>query len=346
MKLTDRLTNLTHPAWQRAENYLRISQTGFRVSVIKDGQVHLTKTRVKENTLLLVLKIISFATIILPLIALIMVKVYRSQSSFTEKKPFLVVKNPPYNPGMFSVFNSVVGFLHDYDKHQECYAGIRIDMGDKGVYYDPAKGPNWWQYYSKPIELGNPDNAPIIEFEQAQDYVKKTYLTEKHLSRKEVHRVIEKYIAIRPEIMQEVDAYVETNFKGHSVIGVHYRGTDKIIEAPQLAYDNAIKAINQQIQHLGHSNYKIFIATDEEQFLAYAQTAFPGKVLAKENYRATDNKPLHYATKDPAGQGKQAMIDALLLSKTDLLLRTSSNLSLWSTYFNPIIPVIELTKRY
>ena len=43
---------------------------------------------------------------------------------------------------------------------------------------------------------------------------------------------------------------------------------------------------------------------------------------------------------------ENALIDCILLSKTDLLIRTSSNFSLASTFFNPKLPVIELSKRH
>ena len=53
---------------------------------------------------------------------------------------------------MFSVFLTVVGFLHFYE--QEGWDGARVDFRKEGLYYDPRIGSNWWEYYFEPIVLG------------------------------------------------------------------------------------------------------------------------------------------------------------------------------------------------
>jgi len=63
--------------------------------------------------------------------------------------------------------------------------------------------------------------------------------------------------------------------------------------------------------------------------------------------RSVNGKALHV---DPAHSpyrvGREALIDCVLLSRTDMLIRTSSNLSLCSTFFNSDLPVQELNRRW
>lgn len=78
------------------------------------------------------------------------------------------------------------------------------------------------------------------------------------------------------------------------------------------------------------------------------KSIFPLQVCNLENiYRSSNSLlPIHKSNVNPYESGKAAILDMILLSKTNLLLRTSSNLSLWSTYMSPDLPVIELNKRH
>ena len=72
---------------------------------------------------------------------------------------------------------------------------------------------------------------------------------------------------------------------------------------------------------------------------------FGDKVCFYSSQRSKDGKPVHYNSEDPYRVGEEALIDCLLLSRTNLLVRTSSNLSLCARYFNPSIPSIEVSVR-
>ncbi len=65
------------------------------------------------------------------------------------RRPFLVLGCPGGTDasGFFAEFGSVLGMLEHYDRWTGLYAGVRVDFKDQGLYYDPARGPNWWNYY-------------------------------------------------------------------------------------------------------------------------------------------------------------------------------------------------------
>lgn len=257
-----------------------------------------------------------------------------------------IVPYPGYAPGMFSVFCTVAGFLHLYNIGQ--LHAVKIDFGTNGWYYDPGYGPNWWTYYCDPIDLGNKHKkAEIIRIGSADDCRKMAALTEFHLSRKQVNNLIKKYIHIKAFLAKKVETFIEHNFKKSYVIGVHYRGTDKSCEAPRVSYEQAFQAITEQIKVASRNNYKIFAATDEENFLQALRAAFPNKVISLNSYRSLDNlHPVHMSSHSPFAKGEEALMDVLLLSRCHVLIRTSSNLSLWASYFNPTIPEIMLNQRF
>lgn len=247
--------------------------------------------------------------------------------------------------GMFSEFNDVLCVLDCYEK--DLCAGLQVDFGEKGFYYEPTKGPNWWQYYCEPINIGDRSKGKILAVTGLRIPNAIPRISLITYPRKKAAELTEKYIHVKPHIRAKVDAFVSKNFKNSFIIGVHYRGTDKMTVAPRVAYDEVFKEINEKIAELGLQDYKIFVATDENDFIKYVSEAFPNKIIyRKAAVRSNDGDPVHIQAESPYKVGEDAILDCLLLSRTDFLIRTTSNLSLWSTYFNPELPFYNLSELY
>lgn len=247
--------------------------------------------------------------------------------------------------GFFRTVASVVGLLHLYEKGE--YSGIKIDFQDKGLYYDEAHGPNWWEYFFEPLQIGSRGNEPLFFTVNGRQGCDCAMLTEFRLLRIQVNDLISKYIHVKPFIKKKVESFVKKYFRKFSVIGVHYRGTDKGIEAPRASYERAFGVISQEMKKFGWKHTKIFVATDEKEFLNAIREAFPKKVICYTNaMRSSDGLPVHKMPGNGFKKGEEALIDCLLLSRCDTIIKTSSNLSLFSTYFSPEIPVIHLTSRH
>lgn len=104
-----------------------------------------------------------------------------------------------------------------------------------------------------------------------------------------------------------------------------------------------------ELEEIGHTDIKVFIATDEQSLLDYMTLHYPSKVIYYEgSERSINGVCVHLSGHggSPYKKGEDALIDCLLLSKTDIILKTSSNLSLCATYFNPDIPVVHITARH
>lgn len=263
--------------------------------------------------------------------------------------------------GMFSVFSHALALIQTYE--DGLIQGAKIDFGKSGCYYFEEYGPNWWEYYFDPINLGTCEESTLRE--GVVFYNDHLRIIEKN-TREENYALIEKYIHIKPHVQSKIDSFLSTHFsKDLYMIGVHYRGTDKRDEAERVPYEHVLQAIYEHIAGLGGRAYKIFLATDENPFLEFLLSYFPNELCYTSAMRSKDmNHPLHYANQDhrnrqpdwylreipdeeppkknPYQVGEEALIDCVLLSKTDALIKTPSNLSDFSSFFNPKIPVIKL----
>jgi hypothetical protein len=254
--------------------------------------------------------------------------------------------------GFFAYFKSIVFCLNFYEQEKKSrnYAGAKVLL-KKGSYLCPEMGSNWWEYYFEP--LAKPEVNCRLERQPFQDMI--LFSCRKNFSRKQAHRIIRKYIHIKPHIQNKVDSYVQENFKNQFMIGVHYRGTDKVIETPRTPYERMYEAIREIVDQLNTQDYTIFVATDEQQFVDYMRTKF-NNVICTDSVRSTNNDPIHYnkTSNEPVVPGLQsyelgeeALIDCLLLSKCNILIRTyHSHFSSTAGVFNPYMPIISLSNDH
>lgn len=285
------------------------------------------------------------------------------QKQSTSCRPVASLNLPCDGCGMFSVEHYLIGVFDQFEKGK--YSGVNVDFKEKGLYYDPSHGPNWFQYYFQSVDTVDKNcmDAPKKSFTQEEygdlcNYVENVYGYENSgLSPERAKGLIQKYLPLKPEIQKEVDQFAKTHFsESDYVIGVHYRGTDKACnshhcEARRVTYEEMTSRINDHIREIqleDPSKMKIFAASDEEGFIDHVKEKFPGQVVASPATRSTNGKPLHFNAKNPYQVGKEALIDSQLLAKiSNVLIRTSSNLSKFaSLLLREGAKVIEVSKRY
>ena len=263
-------------------------------------------------------------------------------SLFGASPKCLYLESPGYigGAGMFHNFNIVLGCLELYDKNQQL--SFEINFKDQGLYYNQACGLNWWSYYfeqsSYPARQLSYKRSAIkcLKDEEKAELGNGIYF---YGIRQHIAELINKYIRVKKPILDEVDAFIKRYFQKATIIGVHYRGSDKWLESNYISYAAAIEVIKQHVQE---SEVKLFVATDELGFLEAMQETFGDKVIYTASQRSGEHKPLHYTCSDGYLQGKEALVDCLLLSKCHLLIRTNSNLSAVSAFFNPHVKIVNL----
>ena len=259
---------------------------------------------------------------------------------------YYVLKDPLPKTGMFAVFQSVLCFLDIYENHGNRWNGLEVNFGTEGLYWAKDKGPNWWQYYFEPICINrtSPSSIESLDIFGLQKLCIKFGVS--NIARNRGNYLVQKYVRIKPEIQKKVTSFYEKYMQDAFLIGVHYRGTDKVIEAPRVSYEQVYLKI-LEVMGTTQKKVKIFVATDEWQFISYISAKFPQNVCFTEATRATDSQPVHlYHNLDPYKNGLEAIVDCLLLSKCDVLIRTESHLSNTALMFNPNVIPYTLNAYY
>ncbi len=265
------------------------------------------------------------------------------ESAFAQEH--IILRSKAY--GMFSMLHYVLYFLDKYDQNE--ITGLDIEFEETGLYYKKELGTNWWEYYFEPIHFQNNIESQEKTIIKEDDYCLNPKIIdfEFHTPINRMHYLMNKYIKIKPNILEKANKFKQANFYDNYTIGIHYRGTDKVLEANRVSFNDVLDKVFQIISEIPlHRNYKIFVATDEFFFLHYMIYKFGDKVCYLPCHRSVTSVPVHYDLSfDPYIKGEEALLDCLLLSNTDVLIRTNSNLSLCSKYINPVQQTIELNKR-
>lgn len=159
--------------------------------------------------------------------------------------------------------------------------------------------------------------------------------------------LIKKYLAVQDDVMQEVDAFCTTHFQQKKVLAVHYRGTDKCMEAPVVSYENVTNNIKLFCEKVPGIR-SIFVSSDDANFIKYINnSSLELLVVSRDDaYRSDNNEPIHRSQQGKYDINRDAIVNCLLLSRCDGLLKSASILSGWSMLFNPTLPMVMLNRPF
>jgi hypothetical protein len=247
--------------------------------------------------------------------------------------------------GFFSLFFQVVGAL---DFCRTLKLTLHLEFNE-GPYAEDGYGNNWWLYYFQqdtfPFNRKQYNRNPIF----VKSLPQQIYFSNLgHAMPAEKAYRICRSIGILPRIEEKAAQFVKDHFTDKCVIGVHYRGTDKVIGAKKEALRVPYDYVANTVTNTSLSDQGIFVATDEAQFLAMMKKAFGKRVVSYDAIRSNSGVAPHlnHCYKCGFRLGEDALMDCLILSKTNLLLRTESNLSHACRCFNPYQQCVNLTKAY
>ena len=151
----------------------------------------------------------------------------------------------------------------------------------------------------------------------------------------DAHREFNVFYRLSDSVLAELEVFIRDNFINDKVLGVHYRGTDKLGEAPRLKEDNLILEIRSCLDY-GFS--KIFVSTDETAILNRIKLEFTDIPVIYRNdaFRSLDGSQFHRKIgNDKNLINHDALMNILILSKSDFLLKTASIMSDCCFIFNP-----------
>lgn len=229
-------------------------------------------------------------------------------------------------------------------------------------FYDPIHGQNIWEYYFQPITDIDYHSIPSnevcelssqliathhfhqhyqagvqvypykagIHADKLSSYDKNWFLSMRH----KAHKVIKKYVRIKPHVIEKVERFYNSYLYHDRVLGIHVRATDKQahIGGRQILSEEYFPHIDNYFRK--YPGARLFCATDSPRELEKIKNRYPEKSWYYDSLRDERNI-FKVATSDNYKKGEDALIDSLLLSKCDFLMKSSSAVSEFSVYFNP-----------
>jgi hypothetical protein len=263
--------------------------------------------------------------------------------------------------GFFSNVFSAIGAL-EWCAQKELAPAIRFNCG---AYLDPARGPNWWEYFFERVSDIDPMLLPVgslAELTELSTFFAKRFALRVVTQRHAAADIIRGHIVIRPEITGGLDEYWGDVLGDRFVVGLHLRGTDKFLERPPPDLSSVFRQIEKVTAGRPESSWRLFVATDEVRLLERVRTWFGGHAIFRDALRSENGHALHAAIPVDAwergpygGQpippvvwrpafriGLEAIQDALLLSRSDIFFGSSSNLSYFVGAFNPALPWLHI----
>lgn len=168
-----------------------------------------------------------------------------------------------------------------------------------------------------------------------------------NISLESAKALFDRHIRIKPKVLEAVDRFCDEHFTGRTVLGVHYRGTDKTKEAEAVTFARCIEIINEFLAR--NPNFdSIFVTSDQQDFIDHVSQAYPRmNVYAHEDTQRSSNGMAIHLNQKTGGnyaKGFEALVNCLILARCHTLVRTISLLSAWASVFSPSIPVILLNK--
>ena len=232
--------------------------------------------------------------------------------------------------------------------------------GGRNLYFDRQHGPNMWEYYFEPVSAVRPPAAEVrtlpsrmlwrlhheskasvyayyygrFASKRATGYDARWFQTMRHRA----HSVLEQYVRLKPHVQEAVESFWRRELADRRpVLGLHARGTDK-----EASIGGSIVPPSSYVRHIEqylrvHSNATIFVATDSPSFLAWFRQRYGARVVARPALRSEANAFRDPAMKDHYRKGLDVLLDALLLSRSDYLIKSSSAVGEFAIYFNPTL---------
>ncbi len=107
--------------------------------------------------------------------------------------------------------------------------------------------------------------------------------------------------------------------QGHLVLGIHLRGTDKGAARGAKNTRQKVKPeayFPEVDRYLAiHPKAKLFVATDQAQYLQSLEERYAGRILSSDCYRSTSGfAPFQATSHSGYAKGAEVLIDVLLLA--------------------------------
>ena len=267
-----------------------------------------------------------------------------------RSKIFYVIKRIK-GGGLFSNFLFVLNHLIISEKLKMIPV---VDMENFSNLYNEKKKIkgtlNSWLYYFEPVSkysLHEVYRSKFVVFSSEKIFKGQSLSFQENFH--ELKRIYKKYIKIKKEFLEISNKFVKINEIGKHTLGIHWRGTDhKVLPG------HPMPPTRKQIFNLIDNSFKskkyknIFLVTEQKKYLDILKNKFKD-IKYCNSFRSdvlkdfsNNQRKLHRYN-----LGKESLIEALVLSKTNHLICSRSNISEVAVLFsNKKIKVEEIKNGY
>lgn len=256
--------------------------------------------------------------------------------SLNKDKIFYIIKRTP-GTGLFSNVVFVLNHLLIARKYK--FIPI-VDMENfKTIYNEKRKISNTfnaWNYFFENISQYSlnevyKSNKVIV--------VSDTFFHhfEYNMESKKFKNLIFNYIKIKKKFLNIAKIFIKNNF-GKRTLGVHFRGTS-YKQSPGHPLPATPKQMIKLVKKVIEKDNidKIFLSTEEENYLKVFKKEFPEKIIfLKNSYRSNKNDAFRVYPRlnHRYKLGREILIETILLSHCDSFIYLNSNVSSASITFN------------
>lgn len=232
-------------------------------------------------------------------------------------------------------------------------------------YYDPAHGPNPWEYYFKPVQvLPAQAGTPLCEMETVE--LAKLIADGQRVERfqdklSELHLLLRRFFQLNERTQAAIEAEWSKMF-GHSphtagkpILGLHIRGTDRsgaVGDGPELRKrrDPIANGPDLFLPHVkewlkANPGGLVFVATDDSEYENIVKTKWPADIADLVRVRDVPRGRAdsiiygHFASRGKFQEGFDCLADIVFLSRCDKILHGISDLG-WAArwWAGPDVP--------
>lgn len=218
-------------------------------------------------------------------------------------------------------------------------------------YLDPSRSSNAWSMFFRDPSAADAEavTRPRFVYFPTADHMPPYRAA---TPREAAHTLMNRFAEPRPEFLAEAAAFAADHFVPGKTLGVHVRGTDArrgLEDRRSISFD----IIHEEVAARLHQepDTRIFLASDEERVVADFRRRYGAAVCYRPCARSTNGESIHghYDAGVAASgfeKGRDVLLDALLLSQVDFLIRTHSAVTTYSLCRNPELAYVDLEIKY
>ncbi|MXO71630.1 hypothetical protein [Alteraurantiacibacter buctensis] len=165
------------------------------------------------------------------------------------------------------------------------------------------------------------------------------YLRPDHMDLQRASELVQRHFRPTPLL---ADA-IEEGSQGFAAfdLAIHYRGTDKSMEATTTSADAALAEIERQLQ--GLADPVVFLATDIPAFAQVVRARFPrARFVSYDIGDVASGTARYRSTMNPDDKALEALVNSFLIARAKVCVRTVSYLSAVAAVINPQMRTITL----